>query len=36
MPGGTLTVWLKWNGDAVREILLTGPTAVMEEGEFTV
>ena len=36
MPGGVLTVRVRRSGDAVREILLTGPTAVVEEGKFTV
>ena len=36
MPGGVLTVRVRKDGDTVREILLTGPTAIVEEGEFTV
>ena len=36
MPGGVLTVRMHKTGGAVSEILLTGPTAVVEEGEFTV
>ena len=36
MPGGVLTVRVRRSGDAVREILLIGPTAVVEEGKFTV
>ena len=35
MPGGVLSVRVTRNGNAVREILLTGPTAVVEEGSFT-
>ena len=35
MPGGTLSVQVTRDGDTVREILLTGPTAVMEEGSIT-
>ena len=35
MPGGDLSVKVTWDGDTVREILLTGPTAVVEEGYFT-
>ncbi len=35
MPGGTLSVRVTRDGNAVREILLTGPTAVVEEGFFT-
>lgn len=31
MPGGTLSVTLRREGDKVRDILLTGPTAVGEE-----
>ncbi len=34
MPGGTLTVSLTRAGDTVRDLLLTGPTAVVEFGEF--
>ena len=36
MPGGTLSVSLRREGDTVRDILLTGPTAVVEEGEFAL
>ena len=35
MPGGVLSVRVTRNGNAVRGILLTGPTAVVEEGSFT-
>ena len=35
MPGGTLSVRVTRDGDTVREILLTGPTAVMEEGDYS-
>jgi len=34
MPGGLLRVSLRREGERVRELLLTGPTAVVEEGEF--
>ena len=34
MPGGHLSVSLTRRGDTVRDILLTGPTAVVEEGEL--
>ena len=34
MPGGTLSVRVKLEGDTVRGILLTGPTAVVGEGTF--
>ncbi len=34
MPGGLLSVSLRRDGTGVRDILLTGPTAVVEEGEF--
>ena len=34
MPGGHLSVQLTRAGDSVRDILLTGPTAVVEEGRF--
>lgn len=34
MPGGHLSVSLRREGDSVRDLLLTGPTAVVEEGEF--
>ena len=33
MPGGRLSVSLRREGDTARDILLTGPTAVMEEGD---
>ncbi len=36
MPGGTLNVSLRREGGTVRDILLTGPTAVVEEGEFAL
>ena len=36
MPGGTLSVSLRREGDTVRDILLTGPTAFVEEGEFAL
>ncbi len=32
MPGGRLSVALRREGDTVRDLLLTGPTAVVEEG----
>ena len=34
MPGGELSVSLKKENGRVRELLLTGPTAVVEEGEL--
>lgn len=34
MPGGHLSVRLRREGDTVRDLLLTGPTAVLGEGEF--
>ena len=34
MPGGTLRLALNFEGDTLRDILLTGPTAVVEEGTF--
>ena len=34
MPGGRLSITLRCEGDAARDILLTGPTAVVEEGEI--
>ena len=34
MPGGRLRVELTRTADGVRDILLTGPTAVVEEGAF--
>ncbi len=33
MPGGELSVKLRRDGVSVRDIFLTGPTALMEEGE---
>ena len=36
MPGGLLSVALRRDGDAVRDILLTGPTRVVEEGSFVL
>ena len=33
MPGGTLSVALRREGERVRDILLTGPTAFVGEGE---
>ena len=33
MPGGRLSVSLRREGDAARDLFLTGPTAVVEEGE---
>ncbi len=36
MPGGTLGVTLRREGGTARDILLTGPTAVVEEGEAEV
>ena len=35
MPGGTLRLALNFEGDTLRDILLTGPTAVVEVGEWT-
>ena len=35
MPGGHLRVALRRTGDTVTDILLTGPTAVIEEGEVS-
>lgn len=35
-PGGVLSVRVTRDGNAVRGILLTGPTAVVEEGSFTL
>ena len=32
MPGGLLQVSLRREGDRVRELLLTGPTAIVEAG----
>ncbi len=34
MPGGVLRVSLQREGDLVHDILLTGPTAVVENGEY--
>ncbi|MBR4548752.1 MAG: diaminopimelate epimerase [Oscillospiraceae bacterium] len=34
MPGGRLRVTLRRTGDTATDILLTGPTAVVEEGEL--
>ena len=34
MPGGKLHVQVHRAQDAIREILLTGPTAYVAEGEF--
>ena len=34
MPGGHLSVTLRREGDTARDLLLTGPTAVVEEGEL--
>ena len=36
MPGGRLDVRLRRDGARVRDIFLTGPTAVVGEGEFTL
>ncbi len=36
MPGGTLSVRVNRDDDTVRDIFLTGPTVVVEEGEFMV
>ena len=36
MPGGALSVSLRREGDTVRDILLTGPTALVEEGELAL
>ncbi|MBR0161559.1 MAG: diaminopimelate epimerase [Oscillospiraceae bacterium] len=36
MPGGLLRVRLRRDGDTVRDILLTGPTAVVETGEYAL
>ena len=36
MPGGTLSVSLRRAGDTVRDILLTGPTALVEECELAL
>ena len=35
MPGGRLSVRLTREGQGARDILLTGPTAVVEEGEYS-
>ena len=34
MPGGVLSVRLTREGGSVRDLLLTGPTALVEEGEL--
>ena len=34
MPGGVLRVSLQREGDLIHDILLTGPTAVVESGEY--
>ena len=34
MPGGTLSISLRPEGGSVRDLLLTGPTALMETGDF--
>ena len=34
MPGGHLSVRLRREGETVRDLLLTGPTAIVEEGEL--
>ena len=34
MPGGRLSVTLRRDGDLISDILLTGPTAVTEEGDL--
>lgn len=36
MPGGHLRVQLRRAGDTARDLLLTGPTAVVERGEFSL
>ncbi len=36
MPGGELHVQLRREGDTVRDLFLTGPTAVVEEGSFSL
>ena len=36
MPGGHLRVALRREGDTVRDLFLTGPTAVVEEGLFSL
>ena len=36
MPGGHLSVTLRREGDTARELWLTGPTAVVEEGDFSL
>ena len=35
MPGGILQVSLRREGDRVRDLLLTGPTAVVETGTIS-
>ncbi len=34
MPGGTLELTLRRRGERVTDLLLTGPTALVEEGDF--
>ena len=34
MPGGRLSVSLRRDGETARDLLLTGPTAIVEEGEL--
>ena len=34
MPGGTLSVSFRPEGDTVRDLLLTGPTALVETGDW--
>lgn len=36
MPGGTLSVTVHREGDLIRDLLLTGPTAVVETGEVSL
>ncbi len=36
MPGGLLRVTLRREGDRVQDILLSGPTALVEEGSFSL
>ena len=36
MPGGTLSVRVNRTGDTIHDIFLTGPTAIVEEGEVSV
>ena len=35
MPGGTLSVHVNRTGDTIHDIFLTGPTAIVEEGEVS-